>query len=219
VRHSKHGRTGGGCTGDWFWVKCAAGQIVSTIAVLGVAATPAVCQSTFFFEVSNVITPEQPSATVTLWATFDPQWFAFHRTLTDVFSEFDRGWFSDPLFLLDDPEGSSNAGEVSPDGDRVSGIFVTQLHIPFNHFPDPSNPIPIWSAMWTTDDFTPRQVDLATESQSFWVWHEDGGRFDMFGVDFAEGSGFIEVVPSPGGAAALLMAWAMAGRRRRAAGR
>jgi hypothetical protein len=182
-------------------------------AILG-AASALGSPNTFHFEISNVISPEQPNATVTLWAAFDPKWLAFHEARTEVSTGLDRGWFSDPLALLDDPEGASKPGEVVQDGDRVSGIYITQLYIPFSHLPATDNPIPVWSATWTTDDFTPRQVDLGTQSESFEVYEDAGAHHDMFGVDFAEGSGMISVVPGPGTGVVLGVGVLWARRRR-----
>lgn len=185
--------------------------------IFGPPVTGVASLNTFIFEISNAISPEQPSASITLWAAFNPdfpKWFAFGETRTEVLTEFDRGWFSDPVVILD-PWGFSKPGEVSPDGDRVSGIYAMQIYLPFSIYPDESNPILLWSATWTTDDFTPRQVGLFTESESFALWSAEGGLHDQFGIDFAEGSGVIEVVPAPGAASALTGLGAWMSRRKR----
>jgi hypothetical protein len=186
------------------------------IAIVSVGVVPPVFASlsTFIFEVSNTISPDHPSATVTLRAVFGPEWYAFNETRTEVMTEFDRGWFSDPVAILD-PWKFSKPGDVSPDGNRVSDIYIMQLYVPFSIYPSAGSPISLWSATWTTDIFTPRQVDLGTASESFWVYDEDGGYYDQFGIDFAEGSGVINVIPAPGGAALLVGAGALAARRRR----
>jgi hypothetical protein len=191
--------------------------IAAASGSLGLPVSGFAALNTFLFEVSNTISPDQPSATITLWGAFNPdfpKWYAFGETKTEVLTQFDRGWFSDPVAILD-PWGFSKPGDVSPDGDLVAGIYAMQIYIPFSVYPDSANPLPLWSATWTTDDFTPRKVGLSTQSEFFALWSAEGGLYDQFGIDFAEGSGAINVVPAPGAAPALVGGAPWLARRRR----
>jgi hypothetical protein len=183
--------------------------------MVGVAtASPAAASpNTFVFTVSNTISPEQPSCTVTLWGAFFPKLYAFGESSTNVLTSDDAGGFSDPAVLLD-PLKLSRPGDVSPDGDSVSDVYIMQLYIPFSVYPSTSNPIALWSATWTTDDFSPRVVRLDTLSESYKVYRDDGELLEFFGTDFAEGSGLIQVIPAPGAAVVLFGVCATARRRR-----
>ena len=171
--------------------------------------------NSFVFTVSNTISAENPSATVTLWGAFDPKLYALHRTTTDVIARPDPGSFHDPFMLIDYPW--CRAGQLAPDGDRVSDIFALQLQFIGGFFADTSNPIAIWTATWSTTDFTPREVALWTESSEYWVFVNGAGEaHNFYGVDFAEGLGAITVVPAPNGALAFAAAVGLAARRHRA---
>jgi len=195
-----------------------ASQIAVVSGSFGVSVTALASLNTFLFEVSNTVSPEQPVTTITLWAAFDPdpKWFAFGEARIEVFSEFDRGGFSAPVVLLN-PLGLSEPGEVSPDGDRVDGIYAMQIYIPFSVDPLSGTPIPLWSITWTTNDFTSRQVDLGTQSESFKVYTTQGDLIELFGIDFTEGAGVITVVPGPGPAALLAGVGTWTAHRRRRA--
>jgi hypothetical protein len=192
-----------------------ASQVAIASGTLWISARALASPNTFFFEVSDIVSPKQPYTNITLWAAFEPDnWFAFGETRTEVRSAFDPGGFSDPIALLD-PWRLSEPGDVSPDGDRVSGIYAMQIYVPFSIYPDSGTPIPIWSVTWSTDDFTPRQVDLGTQSETFKLYTEEGDLIDQFGIDFAEGAGVITVLPGPGSLAVLGCAGAWSARRRR----
>ncbi len=165
---------------------------VVVLAGLGlVARCPAGDDYSFFFTVSNEVSPSQPSTTVTVWAAFDPQWYAFHRSHTEVESDPDVGAFSDPVVLLEFGE----AGDVAPDGDRVWGIDFHQWEGFGGLFADTGNPIAVWSTTWTTDDFTPRSVPILTTSVDFYVYVDiDGTWQNFYGPDFSEAQGFINIL-------------------------
>jgi hypothetical protein len=169
----------------------------------------------FFFTISNVVSPEQPSATVTLWAAFDPQWYAFGLSHTEVWGAPDPGNFSDPEALIFQKK-YCDPGDVALDGDSITGIRITQYHFLLGQLADPHNPLELWSATWTTDDFCPREVPIWTQSLDFWVYISDSGEGkNFYGPDFAEASGVIEVVPAPAGAVLLATAGVWTSRRRR----
>jgi hypothetical protein len=190
-------------------------RIVFASAVLTGASAHAQL-NTFDIRVSNTITPDQPSATVEVWAVFDPQYYAFAHAAFDRSATADPGGFSNPERMLDAPESSD--GVVDPTGDRVVGIVVRQLHFPGHLLADSSNPILAWRVTWSTSDFTPRSIDLGTATSVFDLYINKAGVLDHYIDQFTEGSGVIHVVPTPSAAAALLAFATVLSRRRRLIG-
>jgi hypothetical protein len=167
----------------------------------------------FGFDVSGIITPDNPSVTVEVWAYFDPAQYAFAGALFDVVGGSDAGGFSDPHAVLDDT--GTDDGLVSGDGDRVMHVIAGQIHFPpADELADTSNPILIWEATWSTDDFSTRQVSLATETSKYHLYIDDLGHSKEFVDELAEAVGQISVVPAPGAAMALGVMM-VASRRRR----
>jgi hypothetical protein len=176
---------------------------------------PALGQSnTFDIVVSNLVSPEQPSATVEVWASFNPGLYAFAMASFDVLASTDQGRFSDPFLPLKFP--SDYEGDIAPDGDSVTGVNAGQIHF-WNGGPyaDTSNPILIWSVIWSTSKFAPRTIDLGTLTREFWVYEDAGGGGEDFINDFTEGAGMIHVVPGPGILAVLGLVAPLASPRRR----
>ncbi len=169
---------------------------------------------TMFFDISNEVSPEHPSATVTVWAQFNPDMYAFCSAAFEVLAA--EPGFSDFHRLLKGP--GTFDGWLSPDGSEVTGIVLGQLHFPdAGIFADTSNPIALWSATWTTADFSPRQVALETGLPSRWLLYTDSyGSADDFSQFATGGSGSITVVPAPGAAPAVVVLACL--RRRRRAG-
>src|SRR5262249_48307838 len=140
------------------------------------------------------VSADQPSTTVTMWAAYDPKWFAFAQTHTEIGSAPDPGAFADPQALVSQ-KVYCDPGKVAPDGDGVTGIHIIQYHFPLAQHADTHTPLTVWSATWTTDDFTPRTVPIWTISLDYWVYVDDGGYGqDFYGINFSEAQGLIEVV-------------------------
>ncbi len=173
-------------------------------------------EMSFSFDVSNIVTPDQPSTTVEVWAHFDAGLYAFAGALWDVKASTDLGGFSDPFAVLH--SYGTEDGFIEPDGDFVGHILAGQLHFPLNgDFADTANPILVWRATWSTDNFNPRTVSLSTATNKYFVYWDDSGlSSDFFDDAFDEAVGSIEVVPAPG-VPVVLAALGAAGivRRRR----
>jgi hypothetical protein len=159
--------------------------------------------NTYKFVISNAVSPNQPIAVIQVWAAFDPLQYAFHQAGFDVAAADDPGAFSDPERQLDWP---GNDGEVTPDGDAITGVFVSQLHAPGEFFADMSNPLLIWQAAWTTSDFAPRSIQLGTATTEYSLYVDQFGTGQDFTDTVVEGAGLIQVVPAPASAAVLLAA-------------
>lgn len=168
----------------------------------------------FEIVITNQVSPARPAATVEVWAAWDPIWYAFCATHFDIASALDEGGFSGPEELLHGP-GSSD-GNVLPDGDTVADVLTGQLYWPGSIFPDTSNPILIWRATWSTSDFSPRAVDLKTDTSLCWLWSDQAYEVDVLD-NFVEGTGSIHVVPAPAVLPALGFALLPVTRRRREA--
>lgn len=187
--------------------------ILSSSLVL-FASGPTLADLAFTFELTNVVSPAHPSTTVEVWAHFDDQ-YAFAGALWDVNASADPGDFSDPYAVLH-ALGTSN-GVVAPDGDSVGHIIAGQAHFPIGDVhADTSNPILVWTATWSTDDFTPRSVDLTTSTQKYFLYVDESGfSQEYLSDDFKEAFASISVVPTPGAAAATFVGVLAFARRSR----
>jgi hypothetical protein len=163
----------------------------AAIAMLALACTPALSETTYMVRVSNPVTKVQPSAQVQVWAVFDDDLFAFAAAAFDFLADSDAGGFSDPHRLLSGP--GTQDGEVSEDGDAVTGIVSGQLHCPIEFCNDTSNPILIWEATWSTDDFSRRIVGLRSDTEKFDVYIDADGTSMSFTDELVEGMGAIDV--------------------------
>jgi hypothetical protein len=110
--------------------------------------------------VYNEVSPEQPVARVEVWARFDPQYFALARAAFQLQvangQDFNGEWSI--VEALDGPWTS--AGEI--DGKwshRIDGIMPTQMHM-HPVMGDDSNPILVWTGLYSTEDFTQRDLRL-----------------------------------------------------------
>ncbi len=173
-----------------------------------------------FFEVSNDLSPSQPSATVTLWVPVPDDLYAlaavrFDALMDDPAGPVGASAWSDPMRApgLDDP--GTRDGMVSPDGLAVLGALPGQLHFPLaGLFADPSDPIAVWSATIGTTDFTPRDLTLTTDIDrtQFFVSETSAAVIDLV---IGDARATVVVVPAPGVGVALGMGLGFAGSRRR----
>jgi hypothetical protein len=182
--------------------------ILTLLWCAGAAASASGQVNTFEFVVSNVVSPEQPSATVEVWAVFEDSAYAFCRGAFNVVADADPGTFSAPERILDMP--GSMDGEVANDGDAVLGIVALQFNChPF--FADMSNPVLLWRATWSTEDFSQRSISVSTMTVQYDLYTWDNlCNGESFLDQFVEGTGTIHVVPGPAPGALLLvgpLAW------------
>jgi hypothetical protein len=162
------------------------------LALVVLAAAPAIADTSFIIKVSNRVTEVHPSATVEVWAEFNEDLFAFAGSKFDFYSVSDSGSFTDPQCMLDDP--GTFPGDVSQDGDSVTGIICGQLCFePMECFGDFSNPVRIWVVTWSTNDFASRSIALATDTSVFDVYLSSEFHSASFLDELVEGSGVIEV--------------------------
>lgn len=191
----------------------------STLALpLAVAIGPAHALADgerLYFEVSNDLSPSQPTAVVTLWTEFDPADYCFGATLTEVRAT-DGVWMApelDPSMIAP----GTHPGDVSADGLRVEGIIAGQYHLPYHIYGDPTNPIALWRAEISVTDFEPSEIELSTLTARYDVYPDRMSRTGRSALgDLTEASATIVVVPAPASAAVLgvgLIALAR-GRRR-----
>lgn len=182
------------------------------LALLAAPATAVADGETFYFQVSNDLSPEQPVTTVTVFAAFDPRDRAFGLAEFDIVAS-EPNWF-DLQALIDPivPGGSVHPGVPTRTGERVEGALVFQDWL-FGE-PDPSNPIAIWQASFEVFDFSPREIDIWSEIERFEVITGFGGGPTPRHT-FVDGQGAIRVVPAPGGALAMAVVAAVSLRRRR----
>jgi hypothetical protein len=162
--------------------------------LLLLAAAPAPADTGFIISVLSRVTEVHPSTTVEVWATFEPNLHAFAGAKLDFDASPDTGGLSDPSIPFDDLYGILEPGDVAPDGDSVQAILTAQMACHPNWCPfDTANPILVWQVTWSTTDFTPRTIALATTTTKFDVYINEQGVSDQYLDSLVEGAGLIEV--------------------------
>lgn len=182
--------------------------------VLGVAAfaSATVTANTYDIRVSNVVSPSQPSTTVEVYADWDSDLYYAFAAAEWALRGDGTGDFSGPASAFTDP-GQDGGTPMSGD---VMDIVTGQLQFPPGGiFADTSDPILIWSATWSTTDFTARTVDLATETARYNLYLDDTGLSVDVTTTVIEAAGQIEVIPAPASLALLGLGGFVAARRRR----
>ncbi|MGD1915479.1 MAG: PEP-CTERM sorting domain-containing protein [Phycisphaerales bacterium] len=189
-------------------IAAVAGAAVGMAAVASASVTP----NTYEIRVSNVVSPSQPSTTVEVWADWDSDLFyAFAAAEWNLLGDM-TGDFSGPASAFTDP---GQDGGTPMDG-NVMDIVTGQLQFPPGSlFADTSDPVLIWSATWSTSDFTARTVDLATDTTRYSLYVDDTGLSSDVTTTVLEGAGAIEVIPAPASLALLGLGGLAATRRRR----
>lgn len=192
--------------------------MVALVALAGLASG-ASATNTWMVDISysnggNAILAPGDTATVTLWAAFDNNLYAFAGSALNVNTDDGAGSWSN---VGRDLKGPGTA-DGTPNGGNVTGIITGQLHFPLaGIFADKSNPIKAWHGTFSTSDFSFRTVNLTTSSSKFDVYIDEAGTSKSFLGSLIEGAGGINVgaVPTPGTAALLGLGALAAGRRRR----
>ena len=194
------------------------------IAVAGlataVAAQPAnPTGATYEFTVSNVVSPGNPMATVSLWAVWtDPARDWVFSAMSGGITAGD-GVFSNAVNAHPSAPGSFPG---TPAGNVVTGATLGQFHLPpIGFIGERDNPFLLATYDWTTTDFTIRTVSLdAANIANFivaeWGPPPAGGRtYQMFPQAYSPTTGGIQVIPAPSALALLGLGGLVALRRRR----
>jgi hypothetical protein len=168
---------------------------------------------TYLITFDGVVTPQNPTMTVGIWATWDDpaNAFVFGGANFDVTAG--DGLFSN----LANPFQHTGMIGVAV-GNKIINGQNGQLHIPsLGFFGSRDNPILILTAQWTTTDFTPRSVVFETSNtNSFFVadWLT-GATTQLYPQSFSPGAGASTVVPSPWALPVFMLGTVVATRRRR----
>lgn len=191
-------------------VKTAAG-VGAVLGLCGLAMAT-VTPNTYEIRVSNVVSPSMTSTTVEVYAQWDADlYYAFQDANWNLVGDT-TGGFSGPASAFVAP------GQVggTPTAGDVMGIVTGQLHVPMGGvFADTSDPILIWTGTWSTTDFTPRIVDLFTETDEYRLFSDDTGAFWDVTPTVLEAAGQIQVIPAPASIALLGLGGLATLRRRR----
>lgn len=182
--------------------------------VMLAAATVAADGERLFFDISNEISPDRPSAVVTLWAGFDAGDWALAGVSGDVLAN-EGNWFA--LELIEPLDGpGTTPGVRAGGGSTVEGYIAGQLNFPSDILADPSNPIAFWRAEIEVFDFTPRTIDLSTDTSRFDVYiSRDSASSRSALADLEEAMGTVVVVPAPAASVVLGGALLLIGSPRR----
>lgn len=193
-------------------------KTVRAIAGVGVVlglcglASASVTPNTYEIRVSNVVSPGTPSTTVEVYAVWDSDlYYAFQGADWNLLGD-GTGAFSGPASAFAAP------GQVggTPTGGDVLGIVTGQIHMPMGGiFADTSHPILLWTATWSTTDFTNRTVDLLTETDMYNLFSDASGVGADVTPTVFEAAGRIVVIPAPASLALLGLGGFAALRRRR----
>ncbi len=185
--------------------------ITALVGVAGIA-TAAFGQAGWRVDVSNNITgPGQNSAEITISAFFAASDHAFGAALFNVIAD-EAGWVAGSNEVLLPPP--ANPGVIA--GGSITGITAGQIHFPPVVLANTANPIAAWKATWSTNDFSPRVVNVRTETTRFDVYisattPQSASRLS----GLLEGAGEIRIVPAPSALALLGLGGLVAARRRR----
>ena len=163
--------------------------------------------------VGEPVSPVNPSVQVHISAAFSPRDWAYAVGIWDVSA--DEGLWTDLRILQTGSSWAPSTPGVAS-GASVFNIAIGQSHIPLTAVADPTNPIMLWGATWTTDDFRPRAVAVNTFTSRFEVYPSVHGFGSESRLDvLTEGSTFIQVIPAPSGACLVVGAGMLCARRRR----
>lgn len=140
------------------------------IACFGSSVSAQSLSGGWTIQVSNAVSPAQPSTTVEVYAHFHPIF-----GLADLFAagDFsitaDEGEWSDPVPVLNHFPATTG-GVVS--GSSVLGAVVGQYYWPTSGIGNWANPILVWRGTWSTSEFIPRGVGLWThDTTAFQVYN------------------------------------------------
>jgi hypothetical protein len=164
-------------------------SLVRAMVLVPALAAAAGAQSTYHITVSNIVDESSPECTIEVWAEFPSLLYCFAGAQFDLVGPTDKGNFKTRQRQLDGP-GTSN-GALAFGGDSVEGILPGQIS------QDPpldfANPVLIWRGTWTTQDFTPRTLNLRTITRHFEVYLN--GTFDArsFLPELVEGAAIIHI--------------------------
>lgn len=171
-------------------MKSLARLVIPAVCGLLGGAIPAAADVTYFFQVSNTISPGQAECMVDLWAEFDPGDFAIAGVEFDVLAALDPGGFAFTNNLIKGP--GTRLGKIALNADSVTNVIAGQIpHL------DPEvrfdNPIHVWRGKWSTTDFTPRIIPLRTATHNFEVYIDETYESVSVQSVLIEGDGVIYV--------------------------
>ncbi len=169
--------------------------------------------------IGQPVSPTNPSTTVRLSAYFPSNMWAFASGSFDLTSTDITGEFSNPHMP---PPLQWPCAHLFNTGTFVNGgaygVSFGQINV-VGCIANSANPLAIWEATWTTQDFTPREVYLETRNTpGFYVFPTPAVTLETIELvarnQFRHGTAVIQVIPAPS-AAALLLAATGAGMLRR----
>ena len=172
--------------------------------------------------VGGPVSPSSPSVQVRVSAYF-PQasaGSAFGEGAFDLLSTDPSGKFHS-LSVGGGVAGSCTQGSLLGQPTSLGGVVgvgIHQINI-LGCVASTTNPIEVWTATWTTSDFSPRVVGVGTANT--WIY----GVYSNLAQSFPDvhykpeeiipGSAVIQVIPAPGALALLFTSTALTRRRRR----
>lgn len=197
--------------------RCRSALVKAAAAAAALAATTSAVRAQspagFRIVIEGILHPGNPTVRVKVLAHFSPGDYAVAGTRFDLLCDDPSGIWSNPRNVPPLTVGST-PGIVSPP--NVTGIVGGQLNFPAaGIFADPSNPITVWDADWSTTKFTSRAIRFETRTGRFDVYPDRNSPSSTSRLSgFREGVAEI-IIPAPGAAMALWSAGILAVARRR----
>ncbi len=140
--------------------------IATALAALSIAATAAGTATaqtmTYQWTVTtdNGDTNLEPgeSASLSLWALMDPEVTGFAGTIYDILGI--QNWDSGNIVYLNNLFNAFGDPGFVRDNNDITGIESFQLPPAFNQDFVADNPIELYQIRWSTDDYTPRVIEV-----------------------------------------------------------
>lgn len=183
------------------------------LAVLGIASTATAQPLNYFYlNVASKVSPANPITHVELWCAFDPAAYAYAGANLTLFGDPSGDFFNLYSPVVQGPCDPTPC-EGIPSNGNVIMMKPGQLHFPpLMLYAKTDNPILVWTADWTTQDFTPRSITIRTESTQFFLYTDPLGTSASYLSSLQEASSLIHVIPAP---ATCLLLPVLTLRRRR----
>lgn len=187
--------------------------IPSCCAVALCMASAASAQTGLQFQVNGVVSPQNPTVTIDIYATYPsfPMTYGVANVVYDVIAG--EGVFTNNIehhYWIG--WGTNPPPEPINHGDWLEDMQASKLVSSIN--PTPS-PLLLHTIEWTTSDFTSRGVPISTSIEMMYIYEIPNSIINVPVLNPTNAFGMIQVIPTPSSSLALLAGAGLMGSRRR----